>query len=71
MATFAGQTNKSTDEIIRYAVDFTNDLPAGVTVSSGTAVHIPPSGSASSLTVTTSSPYVYVTFGAVATLGVH
>jgi hypothetical protein len=71
MATFAGTTNKSTNEITRYAVDFTNDLPSTVTVTAGTATHIPPSGSASALTISATSPFVYVTFGTVSTLGMH
>jgi hypothetical protein len=42
---------QSTTEIRTHYVDFTSDLPSGVTVSSGTAVHSPPSGAATTPTV--------------------
>src|SRR5512139_3372909 len=35
---------QSTTEIRTHYIDFTADLPTGVTVSSGTAVHTPPTG---------------------------
>lgn len=42
---------QSTTEVRTHYIDFTADLPAGVTVSSGAAVHTPPSGAATSPTV--------------------
>lgn len=42
---------QSTTEVRIHYVDFTSDLPTGVTVSSGTAVHTPPSGAATTPTV--------------------
>src|SRR5512139_4199743 len=35
---------QSTTEVRTHYIDFTADLPTGVTVSSGTAVHTPPAG---------------------------
>ena len=58
-------------EIKIYPCDFTGELLTGVTVASATATHTPPSGVATTPTVSVSSPYVYVTFGAVTVLGVH
>jgi hypothetical protein len=51
MATEIIATIQGTGEQRVHFVDFTNDLPAGVTVSSGTATHTPPSGSAVTPTV--------------------
>ena len=42
---------QSTTEVRTHYIDFTADLPTGVTVSNGTAVHTPPSGSAGTPTV--------------------
>jgi len=58
-------------EIKVYPTDFTGELLTGVTVASATATHTPPSGTATSPTVSVSSPYVYVTVGALTVLGVH
>ena len=71
MATYAQDVNQSTDEIHTYTIDYTNDLPSGGSVSSGTATHTPPSGSASSVSVSVSSPYVYATLPAQTVTGVH
>ena len=59
-------------EIRTYYVDFTDDLPTGVTVSSATATHVPPSGSASTPTVgTISGATVPVTLPAQTVTGMH
>jgi len=71
MATYASQYTQSTREEATYTVDFTNDLPTGGSVTGGTAVHVPPTGSAASLTISTTSPYVYVTLPASQSTGVH
>ena len=72
MATFTEATIQQTkNEIRKWTVDFTNDLPAGITVSSGTAVHTPPSGTASTPTVTAASPYVTAQIGPLAVTGIH
>lgn len=42
---------QSSTEIRTHYVDFTADLPSGVTISSGTAVHTPPTGTATTPTV--------------------
>lgn len=55
-----------------YYFDFTNDLPDGVTVSSATATHRPPSGSASTPTVgSVTSNVVPVTLGGLTVTGDH
>ncbi len=51
MATELVTIVQSTAEIRTHYVDFTADLPTGVTVASGAAVHTPPSGSATTPTV--------------------
>ena len=71
MATYASGLQQSTSEIHTYTVDYTNDLSTGVTVTAGTATHTPPSGSASTPTVTVSSPYLLVTLPAQSVIGVH
>jgi|GEM_PF-2020191 len=71
MATFATQITQSTGEIHTYTIDYTNDLPTGGTVTAGTATHTPPSGSASSVSISVTSPYVYATLPAQTVTGVH
>jgi hypothetical protein len=72
MATFREATiQQSTGEIRKWTADFTDDLPTGVIVTGGTATHIPPSGSASTVTVTVGSPYVYAQLGPLALTGIH
>ena len=58
-------------EIKNHPCDFTGELLTGVTVASATATHTPPSGAATTPTVSVSSPYVYVTAGTLTVLGVH
>jgi hypothetical protein len=71
MATFADQLQQTTTEIHTYTVDYTNDLPTGGTVTGGTATHTPPSGAASTITVSVASPYVYATVPALSLVGTH
>lgn len=71
MATFADSLQQATNEIKTYTIDFTNDLPTGGTISAGTVTHTPPSGSASTPTVSVTSPYVYATLGIQSVPGVH
>lgn len=72
MATFAENLQQATNEIHTYTVDYTNDLPAGGSVTAGTATHIPPGGGAgSAVGVTLSSPYVFATLPAQALTGIH
>lgn len=63
--------DQSQPEIRKWIVDFTDDLPGGVTVSSAVATHTPPSGSAQSLSPTTATPLVSVSLGPVTVSGVH
>ncbi len=62
---------QSTRETRRWTADFTDDIPTGGSVTSGTAFHIPPSGSAGSVTVTSTSTTVTASLGPVALTGVH
>jgi len=58
-------------EIRTYYLDFTDDLPSGITVASAAAIHTPPSGAAVSPTCAVSSPDVAVTVPALGLIGVH
>lgn len=62
---------QTTNEIKTYTADFTNQLPTGGTISAGTATHTPPSGTASSVTISVTSPYVYATLPAQTVTGIH
>lgn len=64
---------QSMAEIRQWDVDFSNDCPTGVTVSSATATHIPPAG-ASAVTPSVgsiSANVVPVTISTLAGVGVH
>lgn len=73
MATIQEATIKQTGhEIRQWTADFTNDLPSGGTVLSGTAYHIPPGGGGTLIpSITTSSPYVSAQLTQPSTTGVH
>lgn len=72
MATIQEATiQQSTNEIRKWIVDFTNDLPTGVTISAGTATHTPPSGAASTPTVTNTTTTVTAQIGPLAVIGIH
>jgi hypothetical protein len=72
MATRIITDGQSTKEIRTHFVDFTPDLPTGITVQSATATHIPPSGTASTPTVSTAlAPIIQVTIGPLAVSGKH
>lgn len=73
MATYSSNNTQKTTETRTYTVDFTPDLPAGGTVTAGTATHVPPSGTAGTITTSVTSPYVYVTVPAAAltVTGIH
>jgi hypothetical protein len=58
-------------EVRTYPVDFTDDLLSGVTVSSATITHTPPSGAGLVAGTAVASPIVNVTFGTVAVVGTH
>ena len=62
---------QSTRETRRWTAGFTDDIPTGGSVTSGTAFHIPPSGSAGSVTVTSTSTTVTASLGPVALVGIH
>ena len=62
---------QSTLEIRGWTVDFTDDLPTGVTVSAGSAVHTPPSGAAVTPTYGTSGTTVTATIGPLSVVGIH
>jgi len=71
MATFKNERNQGITEISTYTIDYTDDLPTGGTVTGGTAIHTPPSGSALTPTVAVTSPYVFVTLPALGLVGIH
>ena len=72
MATLIMMRRQALAEIRTYYVDFTDDLPTGVTVSSAAATHTPPSGSASTPTVgTISGATVPVTLPVQTVTGLH
>jgi hypothetical protein len=72
MATLVSTATQSLTEIRTHLVDFTNDLPSGVTVSTATATHTPPTGAASTPTVSTAlAPIVQVTLGPLSVTGMH
>jgi len=72
MATYKeASIQQSTGEIRIWTFDYTDDLLSGVTVASGTATHTPPSGDAGSVTVTASSPYLYLQVGPLSVTGQH
>lgn len=58
MATEIVSNQQSTREIRTHYVDFTLDIPSGVTLTSAAATHVPPSGDASTVTVGTISSNV-------------
>lgn len=63
---------QSLQEIRTHFVSFAGDLPSGVTVSTATATHIPPSGDATTPTVTTNlAPIIGVTLGPLDVVGIH
>lgn len=71
MATFSNNNTQGITEVRTYTVDFTNDLPTGGTVTGGTAIHTPPSGTAITPTILVVSPYVYVTVPEITVVGIH
>lgn len=71
MAIYSSDNTQTTSEIKTYAVNYTDALPTGGTVTGGTATHIPPSGAASIPYVEVTNPYVYVTLDKPAVVGIH
>ena len=70
--TIRTEKHQSLTEIRQWDLDFTKDLSTGVTVISATAVHTPPSGTASIPTVgTIVTPIVPVRLGPLSVKGVH
>lgn len=54
-----------------YPCDFTDDLLDGVTVTGGTIVHTPPSGSGNTIGTVVASPFINATLGTVSVTGKH
>lgn len=71
MATYADNLIQQTGEIHTYTVDFSDDLPSPGTVTGGTALHLPPSGAGSVVTVSVNSPFVYATLPSQTVTGIH
>jgi hypothetical protein len=64
------QASQSMAEKIPYSCEVTN-LPAGVTLVSGTATHIPPEGSATTPTITIVGSVAIVYFGPLSVKNAH
>jgi len=72
MATISEATiQQSTGEVRKWTADFSNDLPLGGTITGGTAIHTPPSGAASTPTVSYTTTTVSATLGPLPALGIH
>lgn len=71
MPTYASNNFLAVGEIATYPIDYTNDIPAGGTVVSASAVHHPPSGAAGTIQCTVVNPYVYATIPGLSVNGVH
>lgn len=71
MATYSGNNAQATNEVRTYTIDYSNDLPTGGTIASGTAFHTPPSGTAVTPTCVAASPFLYVTVPALTVVGNH
>ena len=71
MATEVGPYRQALAETRTHVIDYTADLLSGVTVTSASATHTPPSGSAGTVTVSASSPNVYATLGPLTVTGIH
>lgn len=64
--------NQSMAEIRTWEFDFTPDILTGITMSSATGIHTPPSGSASAVVIGVISGYtVPVTLGPLSVTGFH
>lgn len=70
MAKDSQQTQSSLEERI-YPIDWTDALLTGVTVSSVTITHTPPSGADATITSTISSPISYIKVPSGLVVGVH
>jgi hypothetical protein len=62
---------QSTREIRAWTADFTDDLPTGGSITAGTAIHTPPSGSAATVTSTFTNTTVTSTLGPLSVVGIH
>lgn len=71
MATYRKVNPQSKAEIRTYYIDFANDLPTGVTVTTATATHTPPSGTPLTPTVAVVGSIVAVTLAQLSVTGVH
>jgi hypothetical protein len=70
MAKDSNHKQSSLEELI-YPIDFTNALLTGVTVSSATITHTPPSGSDATITTSVVTPIVYVKVPTGLVVGTH
>lgn len=70
MSKTSSQVQSSLEERI-YPIDWTDALLTGVTVSSVTITHTPPSGADASITSTISSPISYIKVPSGLAIGVH
>lgn len=71
MADYKKTISCAKNEITIYFWDLTDRLPDGITVSSATGAHVPPSGAAITPSYSVASPVVSITVPALTGLGVH
>lgn len=72
MATITeGLVQQGTREIRLWTADFTDDLPTGGSITAGTCIHVPPSGTAFVGTTTYTNTTVTSMIGPIAVVGVH
>lgn len=71
MATFSSEHIVHKLEQVTFTIDFSDDIPSGGSITGGSAVHRPPSGSADSISISTSSPYLYATLPPQSVVGNH
>jgi hypothetical protein len=73
MATIQEATiNQTGNETRAWTADFTDDLPSGGTVTSGTAIHYPPAGGGTiTPTIAVTNPFVSATLATPDTTGIH
>ncbi len=71
MATLVQNIRHTLTEVATYYVDFAPDIPTGVTMTSATATHTPPSGTASTPVVVRSGTQVAVSIGPFSVKGDH
>jgi hypothetical protein len=72
MSQIFGSISQSVSEVKTHTVDFSSIVPTGGSITAGTAIHTPPGGgTATAVTCTVTSPYVFVKVGPLNSVGVN